>query len=63
MDHERMDEKDWDDVADSFEEEIFNVPANDRKGLIKERIFRFGGKHQVAADSRLRRGPHTSLAC
>lgn len=29
-----MNEHDWDRVADRFEEEIFNVPANDTKGLI-----------------------------
>lgn len=29
-----MNERDWDKVADSFEQEIFNVPANDTKGII-----------------------------
>ena len=26
-----MNEKDWDAVAERFEEEIFNVPANDKR--------------------------------
>ncbi|MBK9176264.1 MAG: class I SAM-dependent methyltransferase [Flavobacteriales bacterium] len=30
-----MNERDWDKVADSFEEEIFNVPANDSRGIIR----------------------------
>ncbi|MFN3875240.1 MAG: class I SAM-dependent methyltransferase, partial [Flavobacteriales bacterium] len=29
-----MNERDWDKVAASFEEDIFNVPANDAKGII-----------------------------
>jgi SAM-dependent methyltransferase len=45
-----MQERDWDRVAASFDAEIFNVPANDRKGLIAEHIQRLGGKHRVAAD-------------
>jgi len=30
-----MNERDWDKVADSFEQEIFNVPENDTKGIIR----------------------------
>lgn len=30
----RMNEQDWDNVATTFEKEIFNVPANDTKGHI-----------------------------
>ncbi|MCB0791145.1 MAG: methyltransferase domain-containing protein [Flavobacteriales bacterium] len=45
-----MNEKDWDGVAITFEEEIFNVPANDRKGLIRSRLERFAGPARTAAD-------------
>ncbi len=31
----RMNERDWDKVAGTFEQEIFNVPANDAKGIIR----------------------------
>jgi 2-polyprenyl-3-methyl-5-hydroxy-6-metoxy-1,4-benzoquinol methylase len=30
-----MNERDWDKVADTFEQEIFNVPMNDAKGIIR----------------------------
>ena len=45
-----MNERDWDAVAARFEQEIFNVPANDRKGLIKGLVERFARPDGVAAD-------------
>jgi SAM-dependent methyltransferase len=45
-----MNEKDWDAVAERFEEEIFNVPANDKRGLIKERVKQAAKEGSVAAD-------------
>jgi SAM-dependent methyltransferase len=46
----RMNEKDWDQVAVSFEEEIFNVPANDRKGIIIGHLGRFASADATATD-------------
>ncbi len=45
-----MDERAWDKVAVSFEEEIFNVPANDRKGLIMARIDALASSTATATD-------------
>ncbi|MCB9168740.1 MAG: class I SAM-dependent methyltransferase [Flavobacteriales bacterium] len=45
-----MDEHDWDRVAPAFEEEIFNVPANDTKGLIKMEVDRLSDADQCATD-------------
>src|SRR5689334_22845707 len=45
-----MNEKDWDAVAERFEEEIFNVPANDKRGLIKERVRQAAKEGFVCAD-------------
>ena len=45
-----MNERDWDQVAVSFEEEIFNVPANDRKGLILAQVERLASNKAVATD-------------
>ncbi len=45
-----MNEQDWDDVAVSFEEEIFNVPANDRKGIIAEHLDRYASLEATATD-------------
>lgn len=45
-----MNERDWDQVADTFEEEIFNVPANDTKGFIAEWVDRLAGPAVVATD-------------
>lgn len=45
-----MNEQDWDRVAPVFEEEIFNVPANDRKELIGKTLERLAGKDRSAAD-------------
>lgn len=45
-----MNERDWDAVAARFEQEIFNVPANDRKGLIKSLVERFALPGGTAAD-------------
>ncbi|MBK8340383.1 MAG: class I SAM-dependent methyltransferase [Flavobacteriales bacterium] len=45
-----MQERDWDRVAGTFEEEIFNVPANDRKGLIPLAVRRYASKEAVATD-------------
>lgn len=46
----RMNEQDWDQVAVSFEEEIFNVPANDHKGLIREHVERLAAPDATATD-------------
>lgn len=45
-----MDEEDWDNVAATFERDIFNVIEHDRKGKILKRILRFGGKDRSVAD-------------
>ena len=45
-----MNERDWDQVADTFEEEIFNVPANDTKGFISHWVEKLGGPDVVATD-------------
>ncbi len=45
-----MDERSWDAVASRFEAEIFNVPANDRKGLIASTIARHADPDGTAAD-------------
>ncbi|MEX1133072.1 MAG: class I SAM-dependent methyltransferase [Flavobacteriales bacterium] len=45
-----MNERDWDDTAATFEEDVFNVPANDRLGMISAFVRTHGGKHRVAAD-------------
>ncbi|MBK6369321.1 MAG: class I SAM-dependent methyltransferase [Flavobacteriales bacterium] len=45
-----MNEKDWDQVAGTFEEEIFNVPANDTKGHIASWVDRLAVPDAVATD-------------
>lgn len=45
-----MNEQDWDRVAKRFEQEIFNVPANDRKGLIAGAVKLYARKNGVAFD-------------
>jgi SAM-dependent methyltransferase len=45
-----MNERDWDRVADRFEDEIFNVPANDRKGIIAGWVRRLGKPGATATD-------------
>lgn len=45
-----MNERDWDAVASRFEEEIFSVPANDRRGLIAGAVKRHAKKTGFAAD-------------
>ncbi|HRF78911.1 MAG TPA: class I SAM-dependent methyltransferase [Flavobacteriales bacterium] len=45
-----MNERDWDHVAESFEEEIFNVPANDKKGYIAHWVNELSGPGVVATD-------------
>src|SRR5690606_7730221 len=45
-----MNERDWDNVAESFEEEIFNVPANDRKGIILSWVDRLASEGANATD-------------
>lgn len=45
-----MNEKDWDQVAATFEEEIFNVPENDTKGLITDAIRRLSAPDATATD-------------
>lgn len=45
-----MDEQDWDNVAATFERDIFNVIENDRRGKILKRILRFGGRERSVAD-------------
>lgn len=45
-----MNERDWDNVAGSFEQEIFNVPANDTKGIISGWVDSLAGPDSVATD-------------
>ena len=45
-----MNEQDWDRVAKRFEQEIFNVPANDRKGLIAAAVKQYARNNGVAFD-------------
>lgn len=45
-----MNEQDWDRVAERFEEEIFNVPANDTKGIIAAWVERLAAPGAVATD-------------
>ncbi len=45
-----MNEHDWDQVATTFEDEIFNVPANDRKGHIKRWVAELAIPGAVATD-------------
>lgn len=45
-----MNEHDWDRVAGSFEQEIFNVPANDAKGHILNWVERLAFPGAVATD-------------
>jgi len=40
----------WDNVADSFEDEIFSVFHNDSSGLITGAIEKFGAKEKTASD-------------
>jgi len=43
-------ERDWDRIAATFEEDVFNVPANDRLGLIAAFVRGHAGKDRAAAD-------------
>ena len=45
-----MNERDWDKVAGTFEKEIFNVPANDTKGIILDWVDRLAVPDAVATD-------------
>ena len=45
-----MHEQEWDQVANTFEEQIFNVPANDHRGLINQAVERFASRDAVATD-------------
>jgi SAM-dependent methyltransferase len=45
-----MNERDWDHVAETFEEEIFNVPANDVKGHIRHWVQRLAVPGATATD-------------
>ncbi|MCW5899789.1 MAG: class I SAM-dependent methyltransferase [Flavobacteriales bacterium] len=45
-----MNEHDWDQVAETFEEEIFNVPAHDSRGLINEHVKRLARPGAVVTD-------------
>jgi SAM-dependent methyltransferase len=42
--------KSWDNLAPSYEDEVFNVLAHDREGHIVARVRRFGGAREVASD-------------
>ncbi|MEZ4807989.1 MAG: class I SAM-dependent methyltransferase [Flavobacteriales bacterium] len=45
-----MNERDWDEVAEYFEAEIFNVPDNDTKGLIRHWVQRLAAPRGAATD-------------
>ncbi len=45
-----MKHNDWDDIAEDFEDTIFSVFHNDRKGLIAKRIRKLGSRRKTAND-------------
>jgi len=45
-----MDERYWDRMAQDFDGEIFDVYANDRRGVIRKAIARHGSAREAAAD-------------
>ena len=45
-----MQHNDWDKIADTFEDTIFSVFHNDRKGLIAKRIRNLGSGKKTAND-------------
>lgn len=45
-----MDEQAWDDVAATFEEEIFSVTKHDRKRKVLQRVQCYAGRKRTAAD-------------
>ncbi len=45
-----MNERDWDAVAATFEEDIFSVPEHDRKKKILKCVERYAGKGKTAGD-------------
>ncbi len=45
-----MNEQDWDQVAETFDEEIFNVPANDSRALIRTWLERLARPDATATD-------------
>lgn len=45
-----MDEADWDEVADTFDEEILDVPRHDRCKKILQAVKEYGGRRKKAAD-------------
>jgi 2-polyprenyl-3-methyl-5-hydroxy-6-metoxy-1,4-benzoquinol methylase len=45
-----VNEKEWDRTAATFEQDVFNVPANDRLGLIQAFVEAHGGADRTATD-------------
>ena len=45
-----MNEHDWDRIAATFDEDVLNVPANDRRGLIAAHVSAHGDPEHAAAD-------------
>ncbi len=45
-----MDEQAWDDVAATFDEDIFSVPKHDRGRKILQCVQQYAGKKRIAAD-------------
>lgn len=45
-----MDEQDWDDVADTFDADIFSVPEHDRRKKILGSVQQYAGRARTAAD-------------
>lgn len=45
-----MNEAEWDEVADTFDEEILDVPRHDRRKRILRTVRLYGGKKRTAAD-------------
>ena len=45
-----MDRKYWEQIAPNYSEEIFDVLANDKKGIIRKTINRFASKQKTVID-------------
>lgn len=45
-----MDEAEWDSVADTFDEDILDVPRHDRRKKILQAVRLHGGRRKTAAD-------------
>jgi 2-polyprenyl-3-methyl-5-hydroxy-6-metoxy-1,4-benzoquinol methylase len=46
-----MDRKYWEKIAPEYNEEIFDVLKQDKKGLIRKAILRYAGKEKTVLDA------------